>query len=140
MEKQPLVMERTYNAPVDKVWRAITDVGQMRQWYFNLDDFKPEVGFTFEFSGQSDCGDYLHFCEVTEVVDGRKITYSWSYKDYEGMSYLSWELFPEGEMTRLVLTHTGLETFPPMKDFTRESFSGGWTYFVHDALKKFLEG
>jgi len=139
MEKQPLVMERTYNAPVDKVWRAITDVGQMRQWYFNLDDFKPEVGFTFEFSGQSDCGDYLHFCEVTEVVDGRKITYSWSYKDYEGMSYVSWELFPEGEMTRLVLTHAGLETFPPMKDFTRESFSGGWTYFVHDALKKFLE-
>lgn len=139
MEKQPLVMERTYNAPVDKVWRAITDVGQMRQWYFNLDNFKPEVGFTFEFSGQSDCGDYLHFCEVTEVVDGRKITYSWSYKDYEGMSYVSWELFPEGEMTRLVLTHAGLETFPPMKDFTRESFSGGWTYFVHDALKKFLE-
>jgi len=140
MEKQPLVMERTYNAPVDKVWNAITDVGQMRKWYFELEDFKPEVGFTFEFSGQSDCGDYVHFCKVTEVVDGRKITYSWSYKDYEGMSYVSWELFPEGEQTRLVLTHTGLETFPPMKDFTRESFTGGWTYFVHDALKKFLEG
>lgn len=137
--KDPLVIERTYNAPSEKVWRAITDVEQMRQWYFKLDDFKPEVGFTFEFSGQSDCGDYAHFCEVTEVEDGRKITYSWSYKDYEGMSHVSWELFPEGDKTRLVLTHTGLETFPPLKDFTRESFTGGWTYFVHDALRKFLE-
>lgn len=137
--KDPLVIERTYNAPTEKVWRAITDVEQMRQWYFKLDDFKPEVGFTFEFSGQSDCGDYVHFCEVTEVEDGRKITYSWSYKDYEGMSHVSWELFPEGDKTRLVLTHTGLETFPPLKDFTRDSFTGGWTYFVHDALRKFLE-
>jgi uncharacterized protein YndB with AHSA1/START domain len=138
--KDPLIIERTYNAPQEKVWRAITDVGQMRRWYFDLEDFRPEAGFTFEFSGQGDCGDYVHFCEVTEVEDGRKITYSWSYKDYEGMSYVTWELFPEGDKTRLVLTHTGLETFPPLKDFTRDSFTGGWTHFVHDALRKFLEG
>ncbi|PZR21399.1 MAG: SRPBCC domain-containing protein [Flavobacterium psychrophilum] len=139
MQKQPLIIERTYNAAADKVWSAITDASKMRQWYFDLEEFKPEVGFTFEFSAECDGLSYLHTCEVTEVVEGKKIVYSWKYRDYPGMSYVMWELFPEGEKTRLVLTHTGLETFPKHKDFTTESFTGGWNYFLGDALKKYLE-
>ena len=44
-----VVVERTLNAPVAKVWKALTDVDQMRQWYFDLKKFRPEVGFEFEF-------------------------------------------------------------------------------------------
>lgn len=139
MQKQPLIIERTYNAPAEKVWSAITDASKMRQWYFDLEEFKPVVGFTFEFSAECEGVHYLHTCEVTEVKDCEKITYSWKYRDYPGMSYVTWELFPDGEKTRLVLTHTGLETFPPHKDFTRESFTGGWTYFLGEALTKYLE-
>lgn len=139
MQKQPLIIERTYNATADKVWSAITDVSKMRQWYFELKEFKPEVGFTFEFSAECDGVSYLHTCEVTEVTEGEKIKYSWKYKDYEGMSYVIWELFPEGENTKLILTHTGLETFPPHKDFTKESFTEGWTHFLGVALRNYLE-
>ena len=46
---QAVVIVRTYNAPVGKVWKALTDVDQMRQWYFDLREFKPEVGFEFSF-------------------------------------------------------------------------------------------
>src|SRR5207253_1488269 len=44
-----VVIERTYNAPIAAVWQALTDVDQMRQWYFALKEFRPEVGFEFEF-------------------------------------------------------------------------------------------
>lgn len=139
MQTKPLVIERTYNAPVSKVWDAITNVEKMRQWYFDLEDFKPQVGFSFEFSAACDGISYLHTCKVTEVESGKKISYSWKYKEYEGDSHVTWELFPDGETTKLVLTHKGLETFPPLKDFTRESFTGGWTHFLGTALKGFLE-
>jgi uncharacterized protein YndB with AHSA1/START domain len=47
MENDPFVIERTYNAPIAKVWKALTDKNDMKQWYFDLSEFKPEVGFEF---------------------------------------------------------------------------------------------
>lgn len=50
------------------------------------------------------------------------------------------ELFPEGQSTRLKLTHEGLETFPAdLPDFSRESFAEGWTFIIGTALKEFVE-
>jgi len=45
MDKKIVVVERTYNAPIEKVWEATTNKDQMRQWYFEVSDFKAEVGF-----------------------------------------------------------------------------------------------
>src|SRR5439155_7949388 len=42
-----VVVERTFKAPVARVWQALTDVEQMRQWYFDLKEFKPQVGLEF---------------------------------------------------------------------------------------------
>ena len=39
---EAVVIERALNASVAKVWKALTDVEQMRQWYFDLKEFKPE--------------------------------------------------------------------------------------------------
>lgn len=137
---EPYVIERIYNAPAEKVWQAITDKNQMKQWYFDLEEFRPEVGFEFRFNADCDGQDYLHLCRVTEVIPGKKIAYTWRYPDYEGNSEVTWELFPEGEKTRLRLTHTGLESFPQNDpNFTKESFSGGWTHFIGTALPGFLE-
>ncbi len=44
MKTEPFVIERTYNAPISKVWKAITDKEEMKEWYFDLAEFKPEVG------------------------------------------------------------------------------------------------
>ena len=48
-EAEVVVIERTFNAAVTRVWEALTNVDQMRQWYFDLKEFKPEIGFEFEF-------------------------------------------------------------------------------------------
>ncbi|MCW3117066.1 MAG: hypothetical protein JWM28_1148 [Chitinophagaceae bacterium] len=140
MNQQALVIERTYDAPVARVWQAITDKDQMKQWYFDLKEFKPEKGFEFQFDGNSDDRIYHHVCKITEVIVGKKIAYSWQYKGYEGNSVVSFELFAEGGKTRLKLTHQGLETFPKNNPgFAKENFTGGWTYFLGSALKDFVE-
>lgn len=139
MQHEPLIIERTYNAPSEKVWKAITDKNDMKQWYFDLAEFKPEVGFEFQFEGGPKGKTYLHFCKITEVVPGQKLTYSWRFDGYEGNSFVTFELFPEGNATRLKLTHAGLETFPNIPDFAKTNFEEGWTGLLGTSLKKFVE-
>ena len=141
MEQAPFTIERTFNAPAAKIWKALTDKTEMKKWYFDVSDFKPEVGFEFRFAGKGHKGEeYLHLCKVLEVIPGSKLVYSWTYKDQEGYSVLTYELFPEGAATRLVLTHEGLDSFPRNNpDFARESFMGGWTYLINTSLSGYLE-
>src|SRR3989440_9064438 len=109
---EAVVVERTFNAPVARVWKALTDADEMRVWYFDLKEFKPQVDFEFEFIVQHEGMKYHHLCKVTEVIPNKKIAYSWRYKGEEGNSLVTIELFAEGEKTRLKLMHEGLETFP----------------------------
>jgi uncharacterized protein YndB with AHSA1/START domain len=137
-QKGTVIVERTFQAPMNRVWAAITDVSHMRQWYFNLKDFKAEVGFEFEFRAGKDEIKYLHRCVVTEVIEGKKITYSWHYDGYPGMSHVTWLLTNENDKTKLTLTHTGLDSFPmDMKDFAPSNFQQGWSQFA-DRLTAFL--
>jgi len=137
----PFIIERIYQAPISKVWKAITDKDEMKYWYFDLSEFKAEPGFEFRFYGEGKQGiKYLHLCKVTEVVEEKRLAYTWRYDGYPGNSLVTFELFPEGKNTRLVLIHTGLETFPQDNpDFAKESFAGGWTYITGTALKEFVE-
>jgi uncharacterized protein YndB with AHSA1/START domain len=123
-----------------KVWEALTDTNEMKQWYFDIASFKPEVGFEFEFTAGLPEKSYLHKCRATEVVAGKKLSYSWRYDGYPGNSIVTFELFEEGKKTRLKLTHEGLETFPNhIPDFAKESFAKGWAHIVGINLKDFVE-
>ena len=140
MQTTPFTIERTYNASMDTVWQAITDKNKMKQWYFDLPEFKAEVGFEFSFKGGPPERSYLHLCKVTEVVTGKKLTYSWRYDGYEGNSFVTFELFPEGNNTKLKLTHKGLETFPTNNpDFAKDNFAAGWNDIIGKSLKEFLD-
>lgn len=141
MEKKPLIVESVYDAPIENVWNALTDNNEIKKWYFQLQDFKPKIGFKFDFLGGSDEGpQFLHLCEITQLEEGKKIAYTWKYDNYPGNSEITWELFETGDKTRLTLTHSGLDSFAENgEDFSKESFKGGWNYFLNDALKKYLE-
>ncbi|MEP7195118.1 MAG: SRPBCC domain-containing protein [Saprospiraceae bacterium] len=142
MKPKPYQLERIFNAKRADVWRALTEKDLMKQWYFDLAEFKAEVGFAFEFyGGKEGCEQYLHHCEILEVIPERKLTHSWSYNGYAGISYLTFELFDEGENTILKLTHEGLESFPTSNpDFEIHNFVAGWTQLINVSLKEFLEG
>lgn len=138
MDNQQLIIEQEFNAPLELVWRAITEKELMKKWYFDIADFKPEVGFKFQFEGGEENKRYLHLCEVLEVIPHKKLRYSWKYEGYPGVSFVTFELSANGEKTKVKLTHEGLETFTD-PDFARDNFVGGWKYLIHESLKEFLE-
>jgi len=141
MKNQPIVVEKTYDASLAKVWTAITDRVEMKEWYFDLEDFKATPGFTFSFSGgPSPEKQYLHLCEVVEAIPQKKLSYSWRYDGYPGSSLVSFELTPEGNKTLLRLTHEGLESFPAdEEDFARKNFEEGWGQIINISLSEFFQ-
>lgn len=137
----PVIKEVLLNASASKIWKAITDKNEMKQWYFDLAEFKAEVGFEFQFLGGDEKKQWLHLCKITEVIVEQKLTHSWKYDGYDGISYVTFELFPEGNKTRLKLTHSGLESFPvdEVPEFKRENFEAGWESIICKSLKDFIE-
>ncbi len=141
MPSKPLILEHTYNAPIQKVWEAISDAGQMKEWYFDIGEFKPEKGFKFEFTGGDENVQFTHHCEVLEARPPHVLKHTWTYPDYPGYSVLTWELIAEGDSTtRVKLSHEGLDSFPQDNpNFREESFLGGWTYILKEGLASYLE-
>jgi len=137
---KPVVVERVYDAPVEKVWTAITDRSQMKQWYFDLDAFELKEGFQFRFPGQGHKGEqYMHVCTITQVEPEKKLQYSWQYEGFPGYSLVTFDLMPVGNKTKLRLTHHGLETFPKdSADFAHESFNEGWNHLIGISLPEHL--
>ena len=138
---EPIVIEQTFNTSIDTVWHSITNIDQMRQWYFdNIPSFKPEVGFETHFNVQSQDRNFLHMWKVTEVVPMKKITYNWKYDGLPGDSFVAFELFEENNSTKLRLTHQVTESFPEdIPEFKRESGVEGWSFFIKKSLKDFLK-
>lgn len=139
MDTAVIVIERTYDAPVGRVWDALTDIDKLNQWFFKLEDFKAELGFAFSFTGNDNGVKVVHECVVTEIVPMRKLTYSFIYSGYPQKSYVTFALFSEGEKTKLILTHSELEEIAKgSPQYAREKFRGGWTYLA-GKLGEFLD-
>ena len=139
-EVKPLVIERVFNATAAQLWQAITTKEAMKQWYFDLAEFEPEVGFQFRFDVEHEGNKYIHLCEVIDVVPQQKLAYTWRYDGQPGNSLVTWELIPEGDKTRLRLSHAGLDTFPKLPDYAVQNFTDGWTAILGQGLKNFIEG
>ena len=141
MENKTIYLECLFNADVKKVWSALTDKNEMQLWYFDLKEFKPEVSFVFQFTGgPSPEKQYLHICEIIEVIPQKKLTYSWRYEGYAGISYVSFELSPQDNKTLLTLTHKDIGTFPSENaDLAITNFEAGWNAIINTSLKNYLE-
>ncbi len=131
-----------YDARIDVVWKALTDKDEMKKWYFDLEEFIPEVGFEFQFEGTGHTGEkYMHLCKIIEVVEGKRLSYSWKYDRFEGDSLVAFDLTEEGGKTKLVLTHSGVSTFPQDNpDFDASSFGEGWQMLMQKYLREYLQG
>ena len=142
VKNEPIIKEVVLKAPVDKVWKAITDRQEMKQWYFDVSDFKTEKGFEFSFEGKNEVRDktYVHLCKITEVIEKKKLAYTWRYKDMPGVTTVTFELFPEGNNTRLRLTHEGIENLAAGgRDYDKKNFIAGWDAIIGQNLPGYLE-
>ena len=137
---KPIVVEQTFAVDRERLWQAITDPDEMRQWYFeSIPDFRAVVGFETLFDVDTGGRVFGHRWTVTDVEEGGRLVYEWRYDGYPGLGRTEWELAEAPDGTRLRLTSTGTETFPQdVPEFRRESGVRGWRYFLQESLPSFL--
>jgi uncharacterized protein YndB with AHSA1/START domain len=127
--------EVVIEAPVDVVWRTVTEPGQMSQWFADRVDLVIEPG----------AHGYMQFGDqggpvVVEVVDPpTRFSFRWNHPPGQepavGNSMLvEFTLTPEGdERTRLRVTESGheLRDWPDVeKQRYADEHSGGWIEFT----------
>ncbi len=138
MHNDSVVIEHDYNTPISLVWRAITEKDFMEKWFFDIAEFELIEGYKFRFEGGEEKKRYVHLCEIVEIVDQKKLRYSWAYEGHEGLSYVTFDLIEIDTGTKVKLTQEGVTSFNN-PDLTREKFMEGWTYLIQTSLKEFLQ-
>lgn len=136
-----VVIKQRLNAPVEKVWNALTDKAQLKEWYFDIPDF--ELGLHNEFNFYEPGGEnkFHHHAEILEVIPNEKLKHTWSYPEFsKDKTIVRWELTRDKDGTLVTLTHKGLENFEHLgKNFQKESFEDGWNEIIGKNLRKYLE-
>ena len=91
-------VERLYPHPVDKVWRAVTSVEHLSQWFPTAVELELRPGGTVRFPAFA--GQAAASGAVELVEPPRRLAFSWA------TDRVVFELTPEGDGTRFALTHT----------------------------------
>lgn len=140
MNNIPIIVEKVYPVAASKVWKALTDKNQMKEWYFDIEDFQLKESAEFNFTVSFEGKEFHHHCVIKEIIPEKKFVHTWSYPDMsKGDSVVTWELEPVDKGTKLTLTHRGIETFAGTgEEFNRESFEDGWEEILGTYLKDFL--
>ncbi len=138
---EPVIISQTFEANTEKVWQAITDLNEMKLWYFdNIDEFRAEPGCKSKFEVQSGERVFTHLWEVIDVHVHKKLVVNWKYAEYPGDSVVIFELIETENKTELRLTMKVMEEFPhDISEFKRESCQAGWEFFIQQRLKSYLE-
>src|ERR1700723_2058694 len=129
-------------APVEVVWRTITEPGQVSQWFADRVDLVVEPGA----HGYLQCGDQGGPVVVETVDPPTRFSFRWNYPSGEepvpGNSMLvEFTLTPEGdERTRLRVAESGHELLgwpDPEQARYADEHQGGWVEYL-DALAALL--
>jgi uncharacterized protein YndB with AHSA1/START domain len=139
MDEQKVVKERIIQAPVMAVWKAVTTAEEMSKWFFELHEFKAELGYEFQLIGEKDGKKYPTSCKIIEVVERERLLFTWRYDDFPGEQLVSFELFDMGESCKFRVTHSGLENMLADQDeFDIEDTIDGWEVLTQQ-LKQLVE-
>ena len=108
-----IVLEVTYQAPVELVWHAITEPALLKEWLMD-NDFSAVAGARCQFRMKPQPGFAgLIQCEVLEVQEYRRLVYTWDGGGAWGKTTLTWTLECAGAGTKLRLEHRGFQGFRP---------------------------
>ncbi|MFI5237682.1 MAG: SRPBCC domain-containing protein [Ignavibacteriales bacterium] len=124
------------NAPVSKVWEALTESGKIQEWMLMSNTFKPELNRDFVFNGEMNGNIFDIKCKVLELEKNKKLVYSWSAPFFEGDTKVSIHLKDVNSRTELTLTHSG---FAENQKEVQESHSKGWEERFVEKLKALVE-
>lgn len=136
----PVIVEESFTVSKEVLWQYITELHHMKQWFFEaIPDFRAEEGFRTKFIIQVEDRIYPHLWRIDKVIPLQNITYDWSYENYEGRSFVSFEIFEMDSKTKLKVTTKVVEDFSSkIPEFKRESCFEGWNYFIKNRLKSYI--
>jgi uncharacterized protein YndB with AHSA1/START domain len=127
-----LRFERRLAHPPEKVWKAVTDPGEMAHWFPATVETELRVGapMRFTFTGVDvDAPDG----EIVELDPPKLFVFHW------GDDVLRWELLPDGTGCHLVFTHTLSGELPFGDELSLARNAAGWDGCL-DQLNALLEG
>ena len=132
----------TVNAPLSRVWKALTDPEELSQWMLMQTTFVPEINkdFTFKtYPGQEMQAFFK--CKVIEIVQNKKLSFTWNMNSMDADTLVTIELKQAGNQTELTLVHTGWDNLPSeTAEQMKESHSKGWDLRFCEKLKELIEG
>ena len=106
-KNEPLIVEKQLEASRETVWNAITQIDQMKEWFFEqIENFEPIVGFETSFDVKSGDRVFPHLWKISEVIPESKIVYNWKYEGYAGDSFVTFELKPQNDGTQIKIINT----------------------------------
>lgn len=131
----------TINAPAKRVWKALTDQNDLKEWMMMPTTFEPVVGkeFTFKAEGMEGWDGYFH-CTVKEVEINKKLVYTWNSDMINADTLVTIFISEKSGKTELTLVHTGWEKLPAeMRAQMIEGHSKGWGERFVKNLKEVTE-
>lgn len=111
-----------FNAPIDKVWKAVSTAEGIASW-FMPNDIQAEMGYEFSFNA----GQFgISHCKVTELDPPHLLGFEWG-KDW----HLTFKLKDLGGKTEFQLIHSGWDAekvteFGQPHKVVREIMNQGW--------------
>jgi len=125
-------LERLLDAPVETVWRYLTEAELRRQWFMGGTDARPDSEFELVVDHDNLSDEEVSYPESYAASKG--IRFSEKVLRFNPPRLLettfqggkngtvTYELFPEAGKTRLVLTHRGI-----VSPVGAQDFGSGWT-------------
>ncbi|MFT3692024.1 MAG: SRPBCC domain-containing protein [Kofleriaceae bacterium] len=119
-ERGVIRIEHVYKQSPTRVWKALTDPALVAKWWA-AGDIRAEVGHRFEM----DMGPWgMQPCEVIAVEPERLFSYRFAQPTLD--TIITFRLVPEGDGTRVTLTHEGFDLDQPMAKRAFEGMRPGW--------------
>jgi len=116
-----VVFERRFEAPPERVWRALTDPEELAGWLAPAAiDLRVGGSIVLKFEDGDERG------TITEIREPELLAYTWN--EGETDSLVRFELEPDGGGTRLMLRHT----FEGEVDLS--SYGGGWHHHLEQLI------
>lgn len=132
------------NAPIDTVWRALSEPESVTQWFGCL-QYKAEIGHVFYMQPDEtkrkngDIAGATH-CEVLALDHNDRMEFSWYMPDTPKTLVSIRLATTSDDVTTVSLTHSGWDQFPreAVEDFWQK-LKNGWNSHVLPKLKAHAE-
>jgi uncharacterized protein YndB with AHSA1/START domain len=144
-----IVSEIDVAAPPERVFRALTDGGELKRWFTSPEcpvkywEFDARPGGKYGYATETGTivvngvSEFECHGEILEYAPPRLLVYSWIanwHADKSCRTIVRWELTSTSGGTHVKVTHSALA----QESVARKDYTGGWPGVV-EMLKKFVE-